>query len=444
MNSYILLRDNKETGPHSAADLQKIGLKANDLIWVECQSVSWRNPGEISELKKLMGDGQVQQAPTPQPEIVQEEVIPVIEEQVVPIQIEELVTPVVEKQVPVINEELVKKEIIAEEIPVNKKSVFVSMPGNKNAQVKAEQKSSPVASSQSINEKYMPPVAGGYTQPVADEEKPLEKKYERSLDDIKEMYVKNLESRKNFSKGFNFKIPKGVKKAAVYIGLILVGAATVMVFRGSDDHGPSIVQDQQSLPVKFKTRPDSLAGTETATDAYINSNEDQSLLNGEDEPSFTNKSSQSLTVQKTEPEINRVDRSRENDDTREPAESGNDDKISIPKNEIAEIKKIPVESISDQLSLRTNSYTIAALGGIRNLELTLQNNSKFHLDKVTVELRYLNPNGNIVKTEDINFKSVDPEATQTIPVKKTNRGVKVTYKIVRVESRANGASTAGL
>jgi hypothetical protein len=121
-----------------------------------------------------------------------------------------------------------------------------------------------------------------------------------------------------------------------------------------------------------------------------------------------------------------------------------DHRVSIPANEVAEISTIAPAEVKSQVSVKTNSYTIAALGGIRNLELTLTNASEFLLDKVTVEVRFLNPNGNIVKSEDIHFKSIRPNATQTIAMKKSNRGVKVTYRIVRIESKDAGMDTAGL
>ncbi len=56
-NSYILLRDNKESTALSIEELQEIGLKKTDLIWVECQSMDWRSPHEIAELKNLVSAG---------------------------------------------------------------------------------------------------------------------------------------------------------------------------------------------------------------------------------------------------------------------------------------------------------------------------------------------------------------------------------------------------
>ncbi|MGH2646903.1 MAG: hypothetical protein ACRDE8_05015, partial [Ginsengibacter sp.] len=56
-NSYILLRNNKESAALSIEELQEIGLKETDLIWVECQSMDWRSPFEITELKNLVSAG---------------------------------------------------------------------------------------------------------------------------------------------------------------------------------------------------------------------------------------------------------------------------------------------------------------------------------------------------------------------------------------------------
>jgi hypothetical protein len=121
-----------------------------------------------------------------------------------------------------------------------------------------------------------------------------------------------------------------------------------------------------------------------------------------------------------------------------------DDRISIPKNETSEIRTVTAGDIAGKVSVKTNRYTIAALGGIRDLELTLRNDSKYTLDRVTVEVRYLNPGGNIVRTEDVHFKSVKPNGIQTIGMKKTNRGVKVSYKVTHIESKDIGTQTAGI
>lgn len=51
MNTYLLLRNNKESGPYNLDQVVKMGLKKYDLVWVEGKSAAWRYPGEIEELK---------------------------------------------------------------------------------------------------------------------------------------------------------------------------------------------------------------------------------------------------------------------------------------------------------------------------------------------------------------------------------------------------------
>jgi hypothetical protein len=54
MNSYCILRNNKEHGPYTLKELASQSLLSTDLIWVEGMSVAWRSPMEIDELKKLV------------------------------------------------------------------------------------------------------------------------------------------------------------------------------------------------------------------------------------------------------------------------------------------------------------------------------------------------------------------------------------------------------
>jgi hypothetical protein len=51
MSQYLLLRDNKQTGPYTAEELLAKGLKPYDLVWEEGRSAAWRYPSELEELK---------------------------------------------------------------------------------------------------------------------------------------------------------------------------------------------------------------------------------------------------------------------------------------------------------------------------------------------------------------------------------------------------------
>ena len=49
MKGYLLLRDNKQTGPYSLEEIIEKGFKPYDLIWAEGKSAGWRYPGELPE-----------------------------------------------------------------------------------------------------------------------------------------------------------------------------------------------------------------------------------------------------------------------------------------------------------------------------------------------------------------------------------------------------------
>src|SRR5258705_5460561 len=53
MANYLLLRNNKESGPYSLDDLIELGLKPYDLIWIKGKSAAWRYPSEVEELKPI-------------------------------------------------------------------------------------------------------------------------------------------------------------------------------------------------------------------------------------------------------------------------------------------------------------------------------------------------------------------------------------------------------
>ena len=99
-------------------------------------------------------------------------------------------------------------------------------------------------------------------------------------------------------------------------------------------------------------------------------------------------------------------------------------------------------NLNELVSVASNDYKRVAFGGIRNLQLTVTNNSKYELDNVIVELQYLKPSEEPLRTENIKFKGVAPNGTSTIRVPDTNRGIKINYKIINIESKQNNDAVA--
>ena len=53
MTKYLLLRDNKQSGPYDLDELRTKGLKAYDLVWIDGKSAAWRYPSEVDEMKSF-------------------------------------------------------------------------------------------------------------------------------------------------------------------------------------------------------------------------------------------------------------------------------------------------------------------------------------------------------------------------------------------------------
>ena len=106
-------------------------------------------------------------------------------------------------------------------------------------------------------------------------------------------------------------------------------------------------------------------------------------------------------------------------------------------------KPVFTNSLSRFVSVRSNEYKRVAFGGIRDLQLTVTNDSKYILDNVIVELQYIKPNELPLKTENVEFTSIAPNATSTIRVPDTNRGIKVMFRIIHIKSRQGDEVVAG-
>lgn len=462
MTSYLLLRNNKESGPYTLNELVSHGLKAYDLIWATGKSAAWRYPGEIPELKEYAPI--VEEQPydrfykKPSEEKKEETGFASQEETGVPSNATPV--PVVRKSIPIVEE--IKPSFIP------KRSVFVTLPGQKQQQYVAKEEA-PVKK----YEQYQPRVKE--TVYKAEEPAPLTKtititenpvaaeiKYSQPLDEIKEMYVKTLQDRKQKIAYKTFLL-QSIKKIAVV--LAIVGAGVLIGFTiKSTSAKKEIVADASITknPVISSTEaslPDEPAETVTQQTEEITKEQSQQqqakteqqlaidqpaiktpvtekIIKGsplllEATPRKENIQSQHREVAADEPspgvEVNEHtgERSRKVRNTEE--------ETVLPVNEKPKAV-FKNGSLSKLVSVNTNEYQRVAFGGIRNLQLTVNNDSKYILDNVVVELQYLKPSEEPLRTENISFKSISPGGSSTIRLPDTNRGIKVLYKITNILS----------
>ncbi len=456
MKSYILLRDRVETKAMSLEELHAMGLRPTDRIWVECQSWDWERPEQVAELKMLL-DGQTPQinsTPAQSPAIPKEPVkktsSAIAGQQTVPgkkpavLHIKKTILPdpisTIAAQQPMPGEE---PELIVEQkkvLPLPEAEADMYKYGGISSVVAAmrEDSGSNADNNAAVTVNDNPPTTvNGYAGIKSQQDSPaLETNYTRSLDEIKELYVKNLAEQGRLRKIKKWG-PKELKKVAVYIGFAAAGALIMVLVTNSGNKKTTTTLPVTQQPVASLTQP-------------INNTQDPV------DPQAIEPANTVATVENIRPEETVPDRLDEKRST-EPVKPANPEKRSVvvpdekekepvTKTVVEEpgLKKIDNRStISSQVSLKANDYTTGSFGGIRNLEMTVQNNSKYLLDEVMVELKYLNLDGILVHTDHIVFRSIQAGQPETMAVKKSRRGMKVKYRVTKIESKEADNSMAG-
>lgn len=458
MATYRLLRNNKESGPHTLDELRQMGLKAYDLVWIDGKSAAWRYPGEVEELKSFSPQVVEQpydrfykkQTEEKQPEVIKQEV----QQQPSKVQEAYAVAPEHEKYIP-------------------KKSVFVTMPGKKTngtKRVTQEETYKPVTPA--VQQKAVPVTEN----PISVTENPVaaQVKYSQPLDEIKEMYVKTLYDRKQRIARKTFWL-QSLKKVAVILFLVALGVVAGFFIRSKGNNSTALLTEtEKSQSVQQPAATNNVPPV--VADPVNSSPENTQPATGSDEPQLKEIAGTTNETKETNTPVTGTSRlklvplsnnSNTENNTTDPSSHDERNTATSPgavtdpntgergrrsrttetgapaANKERERKSFSGSDVADQVSVKSNEYKRVAFGGIRNLELTVTNDSKYTLDNVVVELQYIKPNELPLKTEKIEFKSIGPKSTSTIRVPDTNRGIKVTYRIINIRSSQMDELTIG-
>lgn len=103
---------------------------------------------------------------------------------------------------------------------------------------------------------------------------------------------------------------------------------------------------------------------------------------------------------------------------------------------VADDEPEPVKETPEKpsLQLSANDYKVGLFGGISDLEITVTNPSSQPITKAAIEVEYLKPNGNVVKTQTVVAENISANSSKTISVPSSSRGVKARYRIVQIET----------
>ena len=98
-------------------------------------------------------------------------------------------------------------------------------------------------------------------------------------------------------------------------------------------------------------------------------------------------------------------------------------------------KKLKPVDLKKLVNVQANDYHVKILGGINDLQLTVQNFSDHLLDKVVIKVDYLKRKGEVVNSELVTIKNIKSQDSKTIDVPPSSRGVKIKYSILTVQSQ---------
>ena len=304
MKKYLLLRDNRQSGPHTIEQLGSIGLLQMDLVWIEDQSTCWQHPDAIEELKNLVA--QVDALPSQKSSVGKNE------------------------------------------------TVFISLPSN-------------------FSQKNRRSIVSEYSSLPVNETGPvLETHHTSSVQELKENYVASKQKQPVWKKRM-LPSANATRVVAIFFGVTL---GAFIIKKWVDGYESISPETATAIPV---------------FDREIEKQPEENIKNA-------------LVTE------------------------------IVPVYKSAPIKTTKKLNLNKQLRVSTNDYKVGLFGGINGLQLTVFNTSPQMVDKVIVALDYLKPNGAVVQSENVAFTSIKPRGAQTIAIPGSNRGVKVKYKIVKVNA----------
>jgi hypothetical protein len=447
MDMYLLLRNNKQSGPHSLEDLKSMGLKAYDLVWLEGKSAAWRYPCEIEELSAFAPP--VDEQPFDRfykKPATSASVKPVTEPVAAPPPAPSTnIVPA--EEAPALSAPIYAGEPSA--VP-GKRIIYVTMPSGRNPSPVRENPREPLreipkepartAEPDPAHEAY----ASGPAYSAAHAIHRVED-YSAQLPSLKDQLEAVSPRRKK--RTYNVRIVRplaiggtvlALLAAGIFIGLSLSrSSATVpqpaasKVVPGNSD--PSIAHSvTQQLPQSSTTpaltapaagKPaDSIATKgqhlETSVPVIPKSLHTTML---KEHPAIAKKTGVPSSVLKDSSTDMNSARATHRENVVE----------TLPENK--PVDKEAIRSlISSQVSVGANSYNVGTFGGINDLQLTVTNRSVYPLDLVVVEVQYIQANKKVYKTENLYFRNIGAGSALMQEAPKSSRGIKVQYRITTI------------
>jgi len=419
MTMYLLLRNNKQSGPYSLDDLKNMGLKAYDLVWLEGKSAAWRYPSEIEELKEFA---------------------PAVEEQPFDRFYKKPAAAAVSASNGNQDTTTISfrpaTEVSApgdKSVTTHKRIIYVTLPSGKPAP--QPMREAPVREIERPRQLIPEPVTPVSATPATGDYPSLSDHRDRTPVEFAPRHRSHQKERLFRVAGIGGSI-LALLAAGIFIGLSLNKESLGLQRRIASRTTPQSVAKQTNpqptvIPAANAAIP---ANTTEKTTAPVGDNTISSTVSAvrrvrkqkEKIPAALMPPVQKDSVLADIPVVTReaVHRTQA-----EP---------SIDSKEAAKT------AISSEVSVGANRYSVGTFGGINDLQLTVSNRSAYPLDLVVVEVQYIQANKKVYKTENLSFRGISPGAALMQEAPKSSRGIRVQYKITSISSKELGLSYSGL
>ena len=387
MSSYLLLRNNKETGPFTIEEIQGMSLKAYDLIWVVGKSAAWRYPGEIQDLKSFA---------------------PPVPEQLTDLFARKSDYKKTDSNNPPIQEsaQIKRSEPAAGRIRENighkaepGRSIYVNLPTDKK-----------------IKPRHQDRVMFELEMPAAH--------IQESTYDFSDLYKKRNSGNSRFS--------GKILWAGTLILLFGTGILTGLFisdrrkfFSTAEKPTHKQVMDQSTVPAGSReiSKPEVSSGKPVDQGSNSGASKDSARM-------VSLSAGKSANGQKKKP--GKISFEKKDSAQGPPALASSIPlkdtlkQTSLPKTDLLfqQIKAHP----ENYVGLQAGRYSTGVFGGISSFPITLTNNSPILLDLV-VSVDYIQNNEKIFKTETLSFNDLEPGESVTLKAPKSPRGVKISTRM---------------
>lgn len=462
MNKYLLLRDNKQTGPYSEEELIKMGLKPYDLVWLDGKSAAWRYPSEIAELQAFAPA--VEEQPydrfyKKKPTITtqQQQQVNAISQQAT-VQTEAIVVTTPVAATPVTPTITSKKIYVTLPAGTKDRSITTATTNTSKAAstVAAATDTTDTSTAELLNEQFarlreekIKQAESMAANPIVHVKAMVETPPASAFSEIVEKHYPQQEETlapviRQSNKRNNRLLMRSIAAACLVLGGIIIG----LVISNSRQQKNNAELDLLVKQIQEREKRKEAAKQDVIPMAPVNVPETSNTAPS-DEPANTapadnQKESIGTPVHnKTEnnpKEVLPPDAPQQQSVKFIPAVVTNKaENKPVNREEVEQTRK----NIHHLVAVDANKYKTGVLGGISDLQLTISNNSLYPLDQVEVEVRYLGPEKRVVKTQLLLFNDVAPGEQKTVEAPRTNRGVTVDYVITRINSKALGLAHAG-